>query len=91
MLEILPFVLGPVSTNCYLIGDPETGEAAVIDPAWDGAFIFAEAQKRGWNIGQLWYTHPHFDHFGGAAKIANAMNNVPTVALHFFDYQLWKN
>ena len=32
--------------------------------------ILAEAQKRGWKIGQLWYTHAHFDHFGGAADLA---------------------
>ncbi|MCX6038612.1 MAG: MBL fold metallo-hydrolase [Chloroflexi bacterium] len=67
MLEIIPLVLGPVSTNCYLIADPDSGDAAVIDPAWDGQVILAEAQKRGWKIGQLWYTHAHFDHFGGAA------------------------
>jgi glyoxylase-like metal-dependent hydrolase (beta-lactamase superfamily II) len=73
MLEIIPFVLGPVSTNCYLIADPDTDDAAVIDPAWDGQVILAEAQKRGWMIGQLWYTHGHFDHFGGAAEIAEGL------------------
>jgi hydroxyacylglutathione hydrolase len=74
MLEIIPLVLGPVSTNCYLIADPDSGEAAVIDPAWDGHIILEEAEKRGWKIGQLWYTHAHFDHFGGAAEIAGALN-----------------
>ncbi len=74
MLEIIRLVLGPVSTNCYLIADPDSGDAAVIDPAWDGKVILAEAQKRGWKIGQLWYTHAHFDHFGGAAEIADALN-----------------
>ncbi|MDP2995660.1 MAG: MBL fold metallo-hydrolase, partial [Anaerolineales bacterium] len=39
-----------------------------------GQVILAEAQKRGWKIGQLWYTHAHFDHFGGAAEIAEALN-----------------
>ena len=63
MLEIIPLVLGPVSTNCYLIADPDSGEAAVIDPAWDGQVILAEAEKHGWKIGQLWYTHAHFDHY----------------------------
>ncbi len=91
MLEIISHVLGPVSTNCYLIADSDTGEAAVIDPAWDGQIIVAEAQKRGWKIGQLWYTHAHFDHFGGAAEIANALNPPPIVALHPLDHELWKN
>lgn len=91
MLEIIPLVLGPVSTNCYLIADPNSGEAAVIDPAWDGQIILAEAQKRDWKIGQLWYTHAHFDHFGGAAEIAEALNPLPIVALHPLDHDLWQN
>jgi hydroxyacylglutathione hydrolase len=91
MLGIQTLVLGPVSTNCYLIADTDSGEAAVIDPAWDGQFILAEAQKLGWNIHQLWYTHAHFDHFGGAAQIATRLIPAPLVALHPFDHELWKN
>jgi hydroxyacylglutathione hydrolase len=91
MLEIIPFILGPVSTNSYLIADPDLSQAIVIDPAWDGQVILAEAQKRGWNIGQLWYTHAHFDHFGGAAEIAKALNPPPVVALHPSDHELWQN
>jgi hydroxyacylglutathione hydrolase len=90
MLEIVPFVLGPVSTNCYLLADPESGEAVVIDPGWNGRVIMAEAQKRGWKIGQLWYTHAHFDHFGGASEIAEGINHLAIVALHPLDHDLWK-
>jgi len=91
MLEIIPLVLGPVSTNCYLIADPDSGEAVVIDPAWDGLVILAEAQKRGWKIGQLWYTHAHFDHFGGAAGIAKTLNPLPIIALHPLEHDLWQS
>lgn len=89
-LEIVPLTLGPVLTNAYLVADPETGEAAVIDPAWDGRVILAEAKKRGWRIGQLWYTHAHFDHIGGAAGIADSLNPLPLVALHPTDQPLWQ-
>jgi hydroxyacylglutathione hydrolase len=91
MLDYLTLVLGPVSTNCYIIADSDSGDAAVIDPAWDGGSIFLEAQKRGWKIGQLWYTHAHFDHFGGAADLAKTLNPAPIVALHPLDLELWKN
>ena len=47
MLEIVSFTLGPAQTNAYLVADSETREAAVIDPAWDGPVILAEAKKRG--------------------------------------------
>jgi len=89
-LEIVPFTLGPVLTNAYLVADPETGEAAVIDPAWDGAVILAEARRRNWRIGQMWYTHAHFDHIGGAAEIAADLEPPPAVALHRLDLDLWR-
>lgn len=90
MLDIVPFTLGPAQTNAYLIADPETREAVVIDPAWDGHLILAEAQKRGWRIGHLWYTHAHFDHIGGAGAIADGLNPLPLVALHPADHVLWR-
>ncbi len=90
MLEIIPMTLGPVQTNAYLVANPETREAAVIDPAWDGQLILAEAQKRGWRIAHLWFTHAHFDHIGGAGAIADALNPLPLVALHPNDHVLWR-
>ena len=90
MLEIVPFLLGPVQTNSFLIADPQTGEAVVIDPAWDGQRIVAEAKRRGWRIGSIWLTHGHFDHLGGAADVADQTDPPPPVALHPEDYTLWR-
>lgn len=90
MLEIVSFRLGPAQTNAYLVADSETKDAAVIDPAWDGHIILAEAQRRGWRIAHLWYTHAHFDHIGGAGAIADALNPLPLVALHPNDHVLWR-
>ena len=83
-------VLGPVQTNAYLLADAKTGEAVVIDPAWDGDLLLAEAGRRGWRIGSIWLTHAHFDHFGGAAAVADETNPLPPVALHPLDYNLWR-
>jgi hydroxyacylglutathione hydrolase len=105
MLKIIRLVLGPVSTNCYLIADPDTCDAIVIDPAWDGQEIQMEAQKHDWKIGQLWYTHAHFDHFGGAGGLVEALkvahktstksglntSQPPVVALHPLEMDLWRN
>lgn len=90
MLEIVRLTLGPAQTNAYLIADPGTHEAAVIDPSWDGDVILAEAQRRGWRIAHLWYTHAHFDHIGGAGAIADGLNPLPLVALHPADHVLWR-
>ena len=90
MLEIVSFTLGPAQTNAYLVADSDTNDAAVIDPAWDGHVILEAAQKRGWRIAHLWYTHAHFDHIGGAGAIADALNPLPLVALHPNDHVLWR-
>jgi glyoxylase-like metal-dependent hydrolase (beta-lactamase superfamily II) len=91
MLEVVSFILGPAQTNAYLVADSETRDAAVIDPSWDGDVILEAAQKRGWRIAHLWYTHAHFDHIGGAGTIADALNPLPLVALHPNDHVLWRS
>ena len=91
MLEIVNLILGNVSTNCYIVADPATGDAAVIDPAADGNSILEAAVSRGWKVGQLWYTHAHFDHFSGADELARGLDPVPQVALHSADRLLWED
>ena len=90
MLEIVPFTLGPAVTNAYLVGHPTSGEAVVIDPAWDGHVILAEAQRRGWRVTNIWLTHGHFDHLGGSAAVADGSSPPPPVGLHPEDYWLWR-
>lgn len=89
-LSIVNLVLGPVQTNTYLIADDQSGEAVVIDPSDQGELIVAEAEQRGWRIGNIWLTHAHFDHLGGAAGVADRINPPPPVALHPDDYPLWR-
>jgi hydroxyacylglutathione hydrolase len=89
-MKMLTFVLGPVETNAYLLADEVTGEAVVIDPAWDGAVIQAAAKNQGWQITQLWLTHAHFDHIGGAAALVQGAQPPPSLAIHPADLPLWR-
>jgi len=89
-LIIATFVLGLANTNTYLVGDPASRDAIVIDPAWDGEVIVQEAERRGLHITGIWLTHGHFDHFGGAGGIASASQNPIPVALHPDDLPLWR-
>ncbi|MGB9591759.1 MAG: MBL fold metallo-hydrolase [Candidatus Kryptoniota bacterium] len=91
MVEIYPFVLGMVQTNTYLIGDNESKEAVVIDPADDGREIVDEARQRQWTIKSIWITHAHFDHIGGVQEIRQLTESSVTVGLHSADLPLWRN
>lgn len=89
-LLIASFELGPALTNAYLVGDPATNTAVAIDPAWDGEVIVEKAERRGWRITDIWLTHAHFDHFGGAAVVADSGKSPIPIALHPADHPLWR-
>jgi hydroxyacylglutathione hydrolase len=57
--------IGPMANFVYLIGDPATRAAAVVDPAWDVDQILALAAADGYRIEHILITHYHPDHLGG--------------------------
>jgi glyoxylase-like metal-dependent hydrolase (beta-lactamase superfamily II) len=71
-VEIRQMSLGPLQTNCYLVGCGVTRRAVVIDPAADGQAIAALAERDGWKIGHILLTHAHFDHVGGLEALKTA-------------------
>ncbi len=56
---------GPMQNYVYLIGDPLTRQAAVIDPAWEVDRIVQTAQADDYTITKVLITHTHQDHTGG--------------------------
>ena len=56
----------------YLVGDEQTGEAAVIDPRRDTDVYQAWADERGWRITAILETHVHADFVSGAMELARA-------------------
>jgi hydroxyacylglutathione hydrolase len=83
---VLTLPLGPLGTNCYLLGDPASGEAAVIDPGYDAPRVLAAAARANLQIKIVLLTHAHFDHIGGVAGVLEA-THVP-LALHPGDLPL---
>ena len=55
----------------WLVHDGDSGETAMVDPG-DAAPALAEAERRGWTIGQVWNTHWHPDHTGGNLAVKAA-------------------
>ena len=57
--------IGPIQNFTYLIGDPTTREALVVDAAWDIPAIIRLAEQDGFTITKALVTHYHQDHLGG--------------------------
>jgi len=66
--------LGPMQNFIYLLGDPETREAAVIDPGWEVPTILATLQQDGYRLTQVFLTHSHFDHVMGLGELLGAVD-----------------
>jgi glyoxylase-like metal-dependent hydrolase (beta-lactamase superfamily II) len=79
---ILAFFDEPTFTVTYLVADPASGTAAVIDPVLDfdpasgristGSVdaVLAAAAEQGWQIAMILETHAHADHLSAAKLIA---------------------
>jgi hydroxyacylglutathione hydrolase len=80
MSSLLEVVAVPAFSDNYLwlVRDSASGDTAVIDPG-DAAPVLAEADRRGWRIGQVLNTHWHPDHTGGnlAVKATGARVSGP--------------
>lgn len=72
MIQVLMMTLGPLQTNCFVVGCEQTRLAAVIDPAWSGHSIAATLDEQMWEISHILITHSHFDHIGGLAELKQA-------------------
>lgn len=68
-IKILTLVLGPISTNCYIVGDDDSGDAIVIDPVDSADRILRAAADQGWTIREILATHGHFDHIMASAPL----------------------
>ena len=61
--------VGHMAIFAYIVGDKETGEALVIDPAAETEQILSEAKKNGLTIRTIVNTHGHVDHISGNADM----------------------
>jgi hydroxyacylglutathione hydrolase len=74
------FVDDALGCASYLVGDPGTGRAVVVDPAFAIEQYLEEAERRGVRIVRTVETHTHADHLSGHGRLA-LEHDVP-VSIH---------
>lgn len=53
-------------TNCYILFDPSSKEAVVVDPGSEPERILKHLKDKGFSLSGILLTHAHSDHTGGA-------------------------
>lgn len=62
-------VVGRMMANCYLIGDEDSREIAVVDPGANGKELIEYIEKKQYKPVKILLTHAHGDHIGGLTDI----------------------
>ena len=77
----------PLQQNCTTVWCTATNKAAVIDPGASAEATLGEIKRRGLTLDQIWITHGHLDHAGGAAELQER-SGAPIIGPHPAD-QFW--
>jgi glyoxylase-like metal-dependent hydrolase (beta-lactamase superfamily II) len=72
-MKLLQRVVGPISTNLYVLADEASREAIAIDTATPCvAWLTETLAERGWTLKLVISTHRHWDHIGDNAAVVEA-------------------
>jgi hydroxyacylglutathione hydrolase len=85
--------VGAFQENSYLVVDPSTRRAVLVDPGAEPERIIDMVRSSGASLDAIWLTHAHVDHIGAIAPVKRVWN-VP-VYLHpadrpLFDRGAWQ-
>jgi len=86
-LDISHVVVGPLDVNCYVIGDPKSKKALVIDPGGHPQEILKILKEKNFELESIYLTHAHFDHMLGIAGLLKSTK--PKIYLHEADKVLF--
>ena len=80
----------PFQQNCTILFDTDDKTAVVVDPGGDVDRILAAIEQNGLKVKEIWLTHGHIDHAGGAMELKEALG-VEIVGPHVDDTPLLSN
>ncbi|MCX7823247.1 MAG: MBL fold metallo-hydrolase [Syntrophobacterales bacterium] len=82
-------VVGMLQTNCYILREPPSVEAIVIDPGGDAKRIYSLLTAHGLKLKGILLTHGHFDHLLDAWNLKKLAGG--EIYLHSLDEPLLYN
>ncbi|CDZ39439.1 Metallo-beta-lactamase family protein [Neorhizobium galegae bv. officinalis] len=77
----------PFQQNCTILFDEETKQGVVVDPGGDVPTILQVIKENGVTLQEIWLTHGHIDHAGGADELREALS-IPVIGPHEADLPL---
>lgn len=78
---------GIFEENCFILGDPETRDAVLIDPGEEAELFLRRLETEGLTLRAVWLTHAHIDHVSGVATVVERTS--APVFLHPADRPLY--
>lgn len=69
MLRYKLIPVTPLVQNCSLVWCDQTNKAVLIDPGGDVDLLLAEVEREKVELVEIWLTHGHLDHAGGAQEL----------------------
>jgi len=85
-LEVHTVVTGPFVENAFVVHDPETLDAAILDPGDDPGRILRTVEQLGVQVRAVLLTHAHIDHAGAVGRI---LEKHPVPFLVHKEEQFW--
>lgn len=70
-------IVGPVGTNCYLVGDEAAGVCALVDPGDRARDLLAMVAETGLTLSAIFLTHGHYDHRDAVGDILRTCPDLP--------------
>ena len=67
-------VVGPLASNCYIVGSSSAKQGMIIDPGAEAGTILRTVQQMGLSISLIVVTHAHIDHIDALRAVKERTN-----------------